>query len=363
MSYDYKLLDEIMRKNKISAGVISRVIGCSKVAISLMRNGKYSAKKSNILKLIVDYLLENGIENANDILNLENQPTDTVGTSTAGLKRSVSEEGNQMISFKTLKQFGLKSNPFSAEIPQPNRVWVNDDITEVEEAIYETAMNQGFLLVVGEVGVGKSTILKKSLRRLGREDRVKTSLPSKYFVEKITSGFIADAMIQDFGNEDPHRNYRRRASQVREVLERNYNDNVKMVLIIDEAQGLHPNTLRALKRFWEGMGGTGSMLSIIIIGQPFIYGTLSSGNMKEVKQRLNMIELRPFNAGVKQLHSYINHKVAACGGNGIFTESAAAAISKRAKTPLKVNNICKAALISAGRLQETVITEEIIEGV
>ncbi len=358
MGYDLKLLDRIMRENKISAGILSRVIGCSKAAISQMRNGKYSARKSNILKLMVDYLKENGIENATNILN----PSDTV-SKTNSQERKAFEEGNQMISFKTLKQFGLKSNPFSAEIPQPSRVWVNDDVSEVEEAIYETAMNQGFLLVVGEVGAGKSTILKKSLRRLEREDRVKISLPSKYFVEKITSGFIADAMIQDFGGENPHRNYRRRAAQVREVLERNYNENVKLVLIVDEAQGLHPNTLRALKRFWEGMGGSGSMLSIIIIGQPFIYGTLSSGNLAEVKLRLNMIELKPFVSGVSELHSYIKHKVAMCGGNGIFTEGAASAISKRARTPLQVNRICKAALISAGRLQEKVITEEIIERV
>ena len=350
MEYNNELLNSLLEKHKLSGGQLAKMLNCSKSTISRLRSGNYPTKgSSSVLKEIVNVLGKKGVENAKDILT----------PPTPKLKKY--QEVTQMLSTKILKHFHLKNNPFSSEIPLPHKVWVNEEIEGVEDAMFNASMNQEFLLVAGEVGSGKSTILRKVLRKLEREEKVKVSIPPKYLVEKITSVFIVDTMIQDFGGDDPFRSHRRRARQLKEIITRNYNDNIKQILIIDEAQGLHPNTLRALKRFWEGIGSGTPMVSIILIGQPYIYSTLSSTNLSEVKLRLNMIELEPFTSRNGNLSSYIKHKILVAGGSeNLFSEKAAAAISKRAKTPLQVNVMCKNALIEAARIQEMQVSEEII---
>lgn len=356
--YDVEALNRCIKRSGVSAAAIARDLGISKTTISKLQNGRYSAGQSDVLQRLVERLKGYGVEDASTILN----PLVPSTNSMSRLK--LQEEVNNVLSINILRHYGLKVNPFSAEIPAPKNVWINEHVQAVEEAILDAARNQGFLLVAGHVGTGKSTILRRALRELDREEKMKICTPSKLFVEQFTSGYIADAMIAAFGGQEPRRSYRRRAAQLREIIERNYNDNIKQVLIVDEAQGLHPNTLKALKRFWEGVGGPTALLAVILIGQPSIYGTLSAGNLEEVKLRLSAIDLDPFSSRNGNMLDYVRHKLHAAAGNPeLFTDDAVRAIAKRAKTPLQVNRICKAALIEAFRLQEPVISEEVIENV
>jgi general secretion pathway protein A len=356
--YDVEALNRCIKRSGMSSAAIARDLGYSKTTISKLQNGRYSAGQSAVIKKLVEWLKGHGVEDASTILNPFVPSTAPMGLTTSR------EEVNNVLSINILRHYGLKVNPFSAEIPAPKNVWINEHVQAVEEAILDAARNQGFLLVAGHVGTGKSTILRRALRELDREEKMKICVPSKLFVEQFTSGYIADAMISAFGGQEPRRTYRRRAAQLREIIERNYADNIKQVLVVDEAQGLHPNTLKALKRFWEGVGGSTALLAVILMGQPSIYGTLSAGNLEEVKLRLSAIDLDPFSSRNGSMVDYVRHKLqAAAGDPELFTDAAIAAIAKRAKTPLQVNRICKAALIEGYRLQEERINDEVIENV
>lgn len=276
--------------------------------------------------------------------------------------RGKAKEETFMISSAILRYFSIRHDPFGAEIPPPAQTFSNQAIRDAENAVMAAVLDRGFLLLCGEVGSGKSTLLRKVLRRLESERNLKICMPAKLFVERIGSGFIADAAIQDFGGLPPPVNLRRRALVLREVIERNQRDNTNLALIIDEAQGLHPNTLRALKRFWEGVGGESSTLAVVLIGQPSILATLAAGSMAEVQLRLQAVELNPFAGGAAEIATYVDHRLRLAGGpSGLFRPEAVRLLAERAHTPLQVNRLCRQALITAWRLKEKTIGEEVMD--
>lgn len=373
--YDVELLVKIKEKLGISWGDLRRAAGISKAGMSMIANGLYNSPQSTLLPKVVKALKEAwGIADADNIILVDlkkpptrrkaKKPNKSQALNELKLKRKKKLEV-KVLPYNVLKFFGLKTNPFTAHIPAPSQMFLNENVTAVEEAILNAAKNNEFLLVAGECGAGKTTIIRKILRQLEREQKLLVSMPDKHFIECVSIGYVGECIIQDFGKRKPPNNYREKSRAIVQVVQQNYKQNIKMVMLIDEAHRMNKTTLRALKRFWEGFGHDGSAMSIILVGQPYIHEVLSDVTMAEVQRRLSVVELDPFGTqNEADILAYIRHKIKQAGGDeNLFTEGAARAVFKYARTPLEINNLCVNALVEAARIQEKQITEEVIENV
>lgn len=283
------------------------------------------------------------------------------------------------------KAFGLFRDPFTDDIQEPADLYMTPDARHVREHLWSTAKFGGFLAIVGESGAGKSTLREDLEERISREN-APIVVMSPYVLgmedsdqkgKPLKAASIADAMIRAISPlENPKRTLEAKAAQLHKLLRDSRRGGNSHVLIIEEAHGLHKQTLKHLKRFYELKDGMKPLISIILIGQTELKTKLSesSPDVREVVQRCELVELPPLDA---HLEGYLRFKFERVGaelsaaletdaidairGRLIFSRS----ISKTRETvslmyPLMINNLVTAALNQAAALGFATVSADLI---
>jgi type II secretory pathway predicted ATPase ExeA len=262
------------------------------------------------------------------------------------------------------------------------------DARAVREHLWSTAKFGGFLAIVGESGAGKSTLREDLVERINRENAsIVVMEPYVLGMEDtdqkgkpLKAAALIDAMIRALAPlESPKRTLEAKAAQVHRLLKDSRRGGNSHVLIIEEAHGLHKQTLKHLKRFYELKDGMKPLVSIILIGQTELKTKLSesSPDVREVVQRCELVELPPLDA---HLEGYLRFKFDRVGadlsviadkdamdairGRLIFSRS----VSKSRETvslmyPLMVNNLVTAALNQAAALGFPTVSADLIREV
>ncbi len=386
---NYDKLNEIMLKLGWTYGHLSRVARIGHGTVQRMKDQKYQPKRSNVIRKVVNVFELMGFEDASEILEdcpaLTTEYAKRFNPDLALIKKSKRKEndrnqgihkalkskktkGVRMLNQNVLDYFNLRADPFSAKIPLVREMYSNKRIEQVEAAVINAALENSFVLVQGECGQGKTTLMQRVEQKLKKMRKVKLATLNVVFIEDLTDKNIADAMIRDFGDRKAKQKLHARGEMIEDVASRNFKLKNKMVLIIDEAHRLQRSTLRSLKRLWEsasrGAGGP-SIMSIILFGQPYIQELLSEPHMAEVAQRLSVIELATLedeDDEVKAVREYIEKKIQVVGGDvNILDPTAVEEVVRYAGTPLQVNNLMRNALVVAYETKEKRITREVIE--
>jgi len=262
-----------------------------------------------------------------------------------------------------LSAFGLKRDPFTNEMEGEDDILDLAEIRKAEKKIMSAVDKNGWVAVTGAVGSGKTTLLKKIERRLVRQKNVIVVRPRVIEKQFLGASHICESILQDLGTHvGVHRTLEHKARLVGRALEETYRAGGKVVIVIDEAHLLRPDALLALKRIYEIEFGFKKLLTLVLVGQPLLARTLKGNfELSEVSQRVDLFEMGSMNGAVGQ---YVQHKLERAGnGQGLFDSSAFKAIRERADTPLSVNNLAAAALISAWDLGEKVVSGEIVRGI
>lgn len=291
----------------------------------------------------------------------------------------------QTLSPQAKKQFALFRDPFTDDVQQPEDLYMTPDARAVREDLWRTAKFGGFLAIIGESGAGKSTLREDLEERIIRESApIVIMAPYVLGMEDtdqkgkpLKAGNIADAMIRALSPLDsPRRTAEAKYAQLHKLLRESRRGGNSHVLIIEEAHGLHKQTLKHLKRFYELKDGMKPLISIIIIGQTELKTKLSesSPDVREVVQRCELVELPPLDA---HLEGYLRFKFARVGkeladlmeqdavdairGRLIFSRST----NKTRETislmyPLMVNNLVTAALNQAAQLGFAKVSGDLI---
>lgn len=257
--------------------------------------------------------------------------------------------------------FGLKASPFNVN-PDPRFLYMTRHTNEALACLaYGVQNRKGFMLLTGEVGTGKTTILNKLLDWF-RTQRVKSAF---IFNPRLQVNEFFEFMFSDLGIPIGSRDKGQYLLRLNQWLLERYRSREAVVLIVDEAQNLSAEMLEEIRLLTNLETSTEKLLQIVLAGQPELELKLKAPELRQLRQRITL-RCKTYALSHEQTGAYIAQrlKIAGAGEDPIFTPEAIDAVSRYSSgIPRVVNLLCEHALINAFVEQKRPIPAEIVEGV
>lgn len=256
--------------------------------------------------------------------------------------------------------YGLMELPF-ALTPDPRLIYFTPSHTEVMANLhYGIESGKGLIVVTGEVGTGKTTILRWMMQRLDR-----TVLVAYIFNPRlsVTEFYQHLASLLDIQNWETKPEL---LTSLGEALFSRHARGLRTVLIVDEAQGLSPALLEEIRLLSNFESDTAKHLQIVLSGQPELRDVLNNPELRQLKQRVAlrcMIETLP---SVVETDRYITSRLLLSGAarTDIFSREAIDYIYHCTEgIPRNINNLCDNALLAGYAAGEITIGRSIVEEV
>jgi len=256
--------------------------------------------------------------------------------------------------------YGLKELPF-ALTPDPRFIYFTPSHTEVMANLhYGIESSKGLIVVTGEVGTGKTTILRWMMQRLDRTVMVAYLFNPRL---SVTEFYQHVANLLDVQNWDTKPEL---LASLGQALESRHARGLRTVLIIDEAQGLCASVLEEIRLLSNFESNTAKQLQIVLTGQPELREVLNNPDLRQLKQRVALrCVIKPL-PNVDETNRYITSRLLAAGATrtDIFSEAAVDYIYRCTEgIPRNINNICDNALLAGYAAGEMTIHRSIIEEV
>ena len=220
-------------------------------------------------------------------------------------------------------QFGFREMPFGVA-PDPRFFYRNDHYTEGLDVLAEgIRAKKGLLLVTGEVGTGKTILLRKLMRHLESSARfvfVSTS--------HLTSDGLTELILEDLGLPTTGKTRLEIAQALRQYLLQQNNAEHTVALLIDEAQKLSDQALESLCDLSNLETAQEKLIQIVLVGQPELIVKLSKPSLQRIKQRIALHHQTRALSFATEAEHYIRHRLRTAGYEGpeIFNKKALEAI-------------------------------------
>jgi len=208
--------------------------------------------------------------------------------------------------------------------------------------LYGIHHREGFIVITGQIGTGKTTICRAILEKL--DEKVKTAVIFNSF---LTEEELLESILLDFGFPSKGRSRKERIDALNKLLIHYLTQGKNAVLIIDEAQNLSPQVLEQIRMLSNLETEKEKMLQIVLLGQLELDEKLRSDELKQLNQRIAIRHhLRPLTQ--KETESYIYQRLMIAGSQGgiTFSKPALKEIYHFSKgTPRLINLVCDRALL------------------
>lgn len=259
------------------------------------------------------------------------------------------------------KFFGLRENPFNVS-PDPRYLFTTRHTEEALSCLtYGIQNRKGFVLLSGEVGTGKTTLINKFLEWLHRE-----GLPTAFvFNPRLSVTQFFDFMMADFGITCDSRLKSQVLMRLNHWLLERYRAGETAVLIVDEAQNLSLQVLEEIRLLTNLETYTEKLLQIVLSGQPELELKLRQPELRQLRQRITL-RCGTYPLTLEETGGYIAGRLGVAGVNGqwIFSPEAVEAVHKYSRgIPRVINLLCEHALISAFVDQQRLVPAETVETV
>jgi general secretion pathway protein A len=237
----------------------------------------------------------------------------------------------------------LKKEPFHVT-PDPEFLFLSPSHKAALRAlVYGVEERQGFVALLGEVGLGKTTILRSYLERVDQSQLKPIHLihPKLSFLE------LLHTLCQECGLEGTTENIAETITGLHHVLIGEYQQGRNVALLVDEAQHMPLETLEQLLLLSNLETSTQKLLQIVLVGQPEFEAKLNAQALRQLKQRL-VIRATIVPLTAEESRDYILYRLAKVrlADNPIFTRGALQAIITQAQgIPRVLNILCTNALI------------------
>lgn len=245
--------------------------------------------------------------------------------------------------------YGLKEKPFSLT-PDPQFLYLSENHrTAIESLLYGIRQREGFMVVTGDIGTGKTTICRSLLEKL--DGNVKTAVIFNSF---LTEGELLRAILQDLGFASIARSKTERIDALNRYLLEQLSLGQHVLLIIDEAQNLSIPVLEQIRMLSNLETTKEKMLQIILFGQLELNEKLRSPKLKQLNQRIGIRHhIHPLNR--EETESYVYQRLTVAGSQGsiTFSKSALDEIYRYSQgIPRLINLLCDRTLIG-GFVEDT----------
>jgi len=258
------------------------------------------------------------------------------------------------------KFFELEKKPFEL-VPNPEFLFLSKSHKKAIVYLdYGLKEHSGFILVTGEVGSGKTTIVRNLLKNL--DDTVTLS---KVFNTKVTSEQLIAMVNDDFGLDTAHKDKITLLRELTDFLIDQHAAGRWPTLIIDEAQNLSGELLEEVRMLSNLETDTSKLLQIILVGQPELRKTLAQPELRQLRQRISIsCHLMPLSR--QETEDYIFHRLEIAGNRNAvsFDEGSIDIIYSFSRgIPRLVNIICDFLMLSAFAEETRRMTKELVQEV
>ena len=259
--------------------------------------------------------------------------------------------------------FNLTRNPFELT-PDPTFLFSTRRHNEALAALYYgVRRHKGFVVVTGEVGTGKTLLLRCLLRLLEQSPDVAYAY---IFNGLLSPTEFLQYILADFGLAASGKNKGELLLDLSNFLISRGSKKETTVLIVDEAHHLSADILEEVRLLTNLETNEDKLLQVVLVGQPELDEKLDSAGLRQLKQRIALrAQLDPLD-GI-ETKGYIERRLQIAGSsqaNTLFSEQAIAAVHRHSRGfPRLINTICENALITAYGRQMRSVTPGIIEDV
>ncbi|MEN8141366.1 MAG: AAA family ATPase [Thermodesulfobacteriota bacterium] len=255
--------------------------------------------------------------------------------------------------------YRLRRKPFDL-LPDPKMVYMGEEHQEALSMLrYGVLDNKDFLLLSGEVGTGKSTLLQVLLSSI--EDQHHICLLANPL---ITLDDLYLYMADSYGLPDFNDSRAKFLISFGKFLQGCAERDERVLLIVDEAHALSLKTLEEI-RMLSNQPSCQGVFGIFLVGQPEINELLATDRLRPLRQRISLrFHLTPFNR--QETDYYIRQRLLKAGGHNLdlFSPGAVDAIFQASGgTPRAINLLCDHALLAGYSNDKTKITRQIIADV
>jgi general secretion pathway protein A len=237
--------------------------------------------------------------------------------------------------------FGFRETPFGVT-PDPRFFYSHPLYLEgLAALVYGIKAKKGLMLLTGEVGTGKTILLRKLMRQLETVQFVFISS------SHITSYGLIELMIQDLGLSNKEKNRLDMIQELNEYLMQQLKKGHTVSLLIDEGQNLSDDALEGLCSLSNLETEEEKLLQIVLVGQPELATRLSKSSFRRIKQRIAIHHRLHSLQTIGEVDDYIRHRLRVVGYDGpeIFNREAIEAVWYYSSgTPRLINIVCDSAL-------------------
>jgi general secretion pathway protein A len=257
--------------------------------------------------------------------------------------------------------YKLERNPFEIT-PDPSFLFPTRRHNEALAALYYgVRRHKGFVVLTGEVGTGKTLLLRCLLQSLKQSDDVKYAY---VFNGRLSPLEFLQYIAGDLGLPATGKNKSELLLQLAHYVVSRGEKKLTTVLVVDEAHHLSTDILEEIRLLTNLETADEKLLQILLVGQPELDEKLDSVDLRQLKQR---IALRSHLASLDldETRGYIERRLQLAGSpdaTKLFPPETVAAIHRHSRgTPRLINTICENALIAAYARQAASVTPDIIE--
>ena len=239
--------------------------------------------------------------------------------------------------------YGLLHRPFEMT-PDPSFLYLGETHREgLATLIYGVESRKGFVVLTGEVGTGKTTLLHALLSQLD------PTMPSAFiFNPRLGPVDFLHVLFDEFGIDKRCRTKAEYLLALNHFLIECLQEDRTALLIVDEAQNLSAEMLEEVRLLSNLETPTSKLLQIMLVGQPELDQMLDRPDLRQLRQRIALrFQLSPFDA--EEVDNYVDERLRLAGytGKGIFARSARKALcAYTGGVPRLVNVVCDSALLT-----------------
>lgn len=256
------------------------------------------------------------------------------------------------------KFYGFKDRPFNLT-PDSRFFYASAKHEEALNCLLlSISERNGFVVITGEIGSGKTTVCRALLNKLDPTTKVALVLNTHLGKKELLTTILEDLAIEYKSTSKTHL-----LSALNKYLLKQAEDGTNVVLIIDEAQNLTPSVIEEVRMLSNLETETEKLIQIVLIGQPELRKKLTHPKLEQFRQRVVLYyHLNSLN--FEETAAYIKHRLNKASNNGIdiFTPEAIGQIYQYSRgIPRLINIACHNALISGLVYETKKITAEIVE--
>ncbi|MBG0775655.1 MAG: AAA family ATPase [Desulfovibrionaceae bacterium] len=213
------------------------------------------------------------------------------------------------MSSQILTALGLESNPFPAGACSVHYFHTSATKRILDEFLYALTSRKGFLVLIGEVGLGKTSLLLQLLGALGRENLATAWI----FNTVLSKDEILQAVARDFGLDvPPGSNISATIDILHQFFLENHRAGKNCAIIIDEAHNLDLSTLEVLRMLSNLELEGNKLVQILLVGQPELKARLWQPELRQLRSRINIFEELP-HLSREETGGYVNFKFKSAG--------------------------------------------------